>query len=150
MNRLLPEAATQEEFFRDWGRLQGERCREVEEAFAPLPLLRSPLQEDEVTGIAALGELGAAIFGETDPAALLSSSSGVRFQRHKGGYRVHLPLPGASADSLDVAVVEDDLVVRAGSRRRALKLPARIAQLDLTSARVERGELVVSFAASAN
>lgn len=146
MNRLLPEAATREEFFRDWGRVQRERSQEVEEAFAPLRLLRSPLQEDEVTGVDALRDLGAVIFGDGDPAAVLSQSPGIRFQRDASGYRVHLPLPGASAESLDVALVEDDLVVRAGSRRRSLKLPPRIAHLPLAGAQLEAGELVVSFA----
>ena len=150
MNRLLPEAATREEFFRDWGRLQEERCREVEEAFAPLPLLRAPLQEDEVVGIPELLHHCAAIYGESDPAALLSPGARVRFSRHPGGYRVHLPLPGASAAELDVAVVEDDLVVRVGPRRRTLKLPSRMAQQHLCEARLEGGELIVSFSAEAH
>lgn len=148
MNRLLPEEATREDFFRDWGRLQDERCREVEEAFAPLPLLRSLLREDEVVGIEELSRHGAEIFADTDPAAILSKRSRVRFTRHAEGYRVHLPLPLASPGALDVAVVEDDLVVRVGSRRRSLKLPPRIAQLDLSEARVEAGELVVFFASA--
>jgi arsenite-transporting ATPase len=149
MNRLLPEEATREEFFRDWGRLQEERCQEVEEAFAPLPVLRSLLREDEVVGIPDLLQHGAEIFADADPAARLSTSPRVRFERHAGGYRVHLPLPLASADGLDVAVVEDDLIVRAGSRRRSLKLPPRIALLDLSEARLDGGELVVSFAVAA-
>ena len=149
MNRLLPSEATREEFFRDWGRLERERCREVEEAFAPLRLLRSPLREDEVVGIEPLSELGHAIFEDADPAAVLSRAPRLRFAREASGYRVHLPLPGARSDALDVAMVEDDLVVRAGGRRRALKLPPRIAQLPLSRARLHDGELIVSFSADA-
>ena len=40
----------EEEFFREWVRLQVERLAEVEELFAPLPVLTAPLQDDEVTG----------------------------------------------------------------------------------------------------
>jgi arsenite-transporting ATPase len=148
MNRLLPEEATREEFFRDWGRLQEERCVEVEEAFSPLLLLRSLLREDEVVGIERLSQHAAEIFGDRDPAALLSQNARVRFARSAQGYRVHMPLPLASSGELDVAVVEDDLVVRVGSRRRMLKLPPRIAHLDLSEARLEEGELIVSFAAA--
>ena len=63
----------------------------------------------------------------------------------KGGHRVHLPLPGASPDALEVAVVEDELIVRAGSRRRSIPLPPRIARLALESARIDDGTLVVAF-----
>jgi len=38
-------------------------------------------------------------------------------------------------------------VVRVGGRRRALKLPPRMAHLDLSDARLDGADLVVSFAA---
>jgi HSP20 family molecular chaperone IbpA len=54
-------------------------------------------------------------------------------------------LPGASAADLDVAVIEDELVVRAGSRRRSIPLPPRVARLSLGDAELRDGTLVVSF-----
>jgi hypothetical protein len=45
-------------------------------------------------------------------------------------------------------MVEDELIVRAGARRRALMLPARIAASRLAGARLTGGELVVSFDAA--
>jgi hypothetical protein len=62
-----------------------------------------------------------------------------------GGYRVRIPLPGAQSNELDVAVVDDELIVRAGSRRRALLLPGRVAAGRLSGARLADDELVVSF-----
>jgi hypothetical protein len=56
---------------------------------------------------------------------------------------VELPLPNAEPGSLDVAKLEGDLVIRAGARRRALHLPARMRGLGLAGARLERGRLVV-------
>lgn len=145
MNRLLPESAANEPFFRDWGELQRERLEEVETAFAPLPVLTAPLREDEVIGLEALARHGEAVYGERDPAAVLCSSDRVRYQRSGSGYRVHLPLPGVDAAELDVSVVDGELIVRAGSVRRALALPPRIAKLPLAGASLDSPELVVRF-----
>jgi len=149
MNRMLPDAAADEEFFQDWGRVQAERFAEVRAAFAPLPVLAAPLQADEVIGVDRLALHAAELFAELDPAAMMSSTAGVRFLRRKPGYQVRIPLPGARAADLDVTMVEDELLVRAGQHRRALKLPRRIASCVLDAARMDDGDLVVSFAPQA-
>ena len=145
MNRLLPEAAVEEEFFREWGRVQEEMRDEVERHFSPLRVLPAPLAQDEVLGLSNLAAHGAALFADCEPDAVLSEVSRVRFSRAAEGYCVTLPLPGAEPDELDVTVVEDELIVRAGSRRRALILPRRVALLSLTTARLQDGVLTVSF-----
>lgn len=146
MNRLLPEAAANEEFFREWGRVQGEMREEVVRHFSPLRVLSAPLAQDEILGLKSLAAHGALLFSDCEPDAILSEVPRVRFARLGEGYCVYLPLPGARADELDVAVVGDELVVRAGSRRRALVLPRRIAPMALEAARLENDVLAVSFA----
>ncbi len=146
MNRLLPEAAAAEDFFRDWGRLQEERCREVAERFAPVPLLQAPLQDDEVIGLERLAEHGRQLFAEHEPDAVLCHGQRVRYERDGEGYRVRVPLPGADPAQLDVVVVEDELTVTAGPRRRSLVLPKRVASLPLARARLEGSDLVLHFA----
>jgi arsenite-transporting ATPase len=138
MNRLLPPVAAREAFFHDWGRLQEERRREVEALFAPLPVLPAPLRDDELMGIEALRAHGEELFGEHAPDARLGVAGRVRFARDATGYRVDLPLPHAERAALDVAKLDDELVVRSAGRRRALKLPRRLAALSLASARFER------------
>jgi arsenite-transporting ATPase len=146
MNRLLPPVAAREAFFHDWALLQEERRREVESLFAPLPVLPAPLRDDELTGIEALRAHGAELFGELAPDAVLGVAGRVHFARDAFGYRVELPLPHAEREALDVAKLDDELVVRSAGRRRALKLPRRLARLSLASARLERDVLVVRFA----
>jgi arsenite-transporting ATPase len=149
MNRLLPEGAAGERYFRDWGRLQAERLAEVETRFAPLPVLRAPLQPDEVIGVPALARHGAALFGARDPDAVLCRERGLRFTRTRTGVRATLPLPEARADELDVAKLEGELVITTGQQRRALPLPRHAARLALSRARLERGTLTLDFAAEA-
>jgi arsenite-transporting ATPase len=149
LNRLLPEDAAQEDFFREWGRLQRDRRREVEQLFAPLPVLAAPLAREEVTGIARLAEHGARIFEGAEPDALLSSAPRVRFSREGEGYLAELPLPGAELARLDVAKLDDELTITSGLRRRILKLPRRIAPLELAAAKLEGSSLVLRFARAA-
>ena len=149
MNRLLPDEAVSEEFFREWGRVQQEMREEVTRDFAPLRVLCAPLAQDEVIGLESLAAHGAQLFADCEPDAVLSEVPRVQFSRSQEGYRVTFPLPGATADELDVAVVAGELVVRAGSRRRKLVLPRRIAPLPLSAARLRDGVLTVTFGPTA-
>jgi arsenite-transporting ATPase len=146
INRLLPEVAEEEAFFRDWLRLQEERRREVEETFAPLPALAAPLQDDEVTGISRLSDHGRRIFQTMEPDALLSQAQRVRFERSGEDYQAIVPLPRAERGRLDVVKIHDDLTITTGLRRRSLKLPRRMAPLSVAGAKLEGAFLVVRFA----
>jgi len=148
MNRLLPDEAAREHFFQNWSRLQEERCREVEEVFAPLPILRAPLLADQVTGCERLAELGRHLFAKAEPGDVLSKSARVRFGRDETGYFAQVPLPNASGDDLDVVVVDSELVITTGARRRFLRLPRRIADRRVLSAKLDANRLTVHFAAT--
>ena len=148
MNRLLPEGAAHEAYFRDWGRLQAERLAEVEARFAPLPVLRAPLAPDEVIGVPALARHGAALFAEHAPDAVLCRGRGLRFVRTKAGVRATLPLPEARAEDLDVVKLEGELVIATGGQRRSLPLPRHVVPLALARARLQDGTLTVDFTAA--
>jgi arsenite-transporting ATPase len=149
MNRLLPEEAAREDFFQHWSRLQEERCREVSELFAPLPLLRAPLLADQATGCERLAELGRHLFANAEPGDVLSKSAHVHFGRDDTGYFAQIPLPNLSGDDLDVVVVDNDLIISAGARRRCLSLPRRLARRSVVSAKLGAGSLMVRFGATA-
>ncbi len=149
MNRLLPEGAADEAYFRDWARLQAERLSEVEARFAPLPVLRAELQEDEVIGVARLARHGAALFGDVEPDAVLCRGRGLRFVRTKAGVRATLPLPDARAEDLSVTKLEGELVIATAGQRRALPLPRHVAPLALARARLDGGTLTLDFAPEA-
>ena len=116
MNRVLPEAAAREPFFRAGRAVQAERLAEVEERFAPLPVLRAPLREDEVIGARRLAEHGAALFGARDPAARLSAGSRGCASRAEGGRLPARPAASARRGRLDR---------RREARGRALRLDRR-------------------------
>ena len=146
LNRMLPPEAGEQEFFRGWCEQQEERRREIEERFAPLPVLEAPLQDDEVTGLERLAAHGRQLFAEHEPDAILCEGARVRFTRSGRDYLAIVPLPHADARTLDVAKLEDDLVVTTPARRRRVKLPRRLAAFSLAEARLEGASLVVRFA----
>ena len=146
MNRLLPEEAGQEPFFREWIEVQAERRREIESDFAPLPLLRAALGDDEVVGPSALAAHGAGVFGDEDPCARLCEPQATRFVRDGDAVEAQLPLPQARPEELDVAKLDERLILTLGSRRRAIPLPRHVARLDLVGARLREGRLDVRFA----
>jgi arsenite-transporting ATPase len=147
MNRLLPEAATAEPFFNEWGAVQKQRLAEVERDFAPLTILRSELREEEARGIEALLDHGRTLFRDHEPYAVLSPPARVRFTREGDHYCVRIPLPGASPGDLQLSKVDGTLLVRAGALRRSLSLPRGMAPLDIHQAKLDAGELRVLFEA---
>lgn len=147
MNRMLPEEALQEEFFRGFGLVQAERLREVELGFAPMKTLVGRLQADEVRGVEALAQHGAALFGDLNPAGELGESPGMRFERHADGGKLRLPMLGRDASAFDVARIEDELIVGISGRRRRIALPAAFARLEVERVSVDGEELVIAFGA---
>jgi arsenite-transporting ATPase len=145
MNRWLPEEAAAEPFFADWVRVQRERLVEVEQSFAPLPVLRAPLGETEVSGNDALVAHGGRIFADVEPDARLSVAPRVRYQREGSRYVAVVPLPHGDPKHLDVAKVDDELTITTDTRRRSFKLPRRFAPLELQSARIDGATMRVEF-----
>ncbi len=154
MNRMLPEDALDEPFFASRAELEAERLGEVQDAFAPLPVRVAPLRPDEVSGIAALEAHGEALFDGGDPAEGADRSARIRYGRSGDGYRVTIPLAGegsadagvrASDQGLDVVKLDDELLLRVGTRRRALRLPPRMRTCDLVGARRKADRLVVKL-----
>ncbi len=142
---MLPDEACREDFFREWGRTQLERKREVEEIFAPMACLVAPLQADEVRGVEALADHGETLFGALDPGAKLGESPRMRFEKDSEGARLRLPLPGLDPKALDVTRIEDELVIGVAGRRRKIALPVGFAKLEVERLAYLDEQLIVSF-----
>ena len=148
LNRMLPAEACREDFFREWGRTQLERKREVEEIFSPMACLVARLQPDEVRGVEALADHGDALFGPLDPGAQLGESPRMRFERDAAGARLRMPLPGLDPKALDVTRIEDELVIGVAGRRRKIALPVGFAKLEVERLVYRDEQLIVSFSAA--
>ena len=98
-------------------------------------------------GAAALAAHGAAIFAgrRSRRAALRRAAAALH------ALQARVPRRAAAArtrarDALDVAKLDDALIVQTGTRRRAIPLPRKLAQLALVGAKLEAGMLIVRLA----
>ena len=144
-NRVFP-AEGADDWRAGWVMAQDAVLAEVTQSFAGVPLWRSEYQATEPVGVAALEDLARALYDGADPVA----SSGVRSPFEvvsvRSGVQLRLRLPFVTRDQVDLARSGDELVVTVGSYRRLLTLPASLARLQVTAARVDdEGVLRVSF-----
>lgn len=143
-NRLLPDEVA-DPWFEDWRSAQDEHLGEVKASFGSLPVLEVPLAKREPYGLQALDDLAQAVYGDSDPAAVMCTDEPMTVVESSEGYDLHIRLPFADKSDLDVARNAEDLFVRAGPYKRALVLPHALLRRDIVSAKFRDDELVVSF-----
>jgi len=142
VNRILP-TKVRDSFFSSWKDTQERWTQSIEEFFAPVPVWRVPLFEDEVLGVERLLKLGKALYGDLDPSKRFYNESPYRFRKVNGKYELHLKLPFVSSDDISLHKKLDELIIRVGGVKRHVSLPQRIAHCEPLSARIQEGELVV-------
>jgi arsenite-transporting ATPase len=134
-----------------WARSQHQVLSEAESSFAPVPVRRAGYTAVEPVGVAALTELGEALYGPAVPeaaAALLAPPSPpdlFAVERGDDGFVLRLQLPLADRDDLDLGRRGDDLVITVAGRRRVLALPSALRRCQVTGARLHDGVLSVRF-----
>ncbi len=144
-NRLLPDDIT-DPWFARWRALHAEHLEAIESNFAPLPVLRAELADDELVGLDRLREFGAALYRDLDAGASLHEGEPLKVVRRAGAYHLTLELPFAEHDDLEVGRRDDELLVRVGPYRRALVLPDSLRRRPVTDASLRAGKLRVVFA----
>ncbi|TDD16436.1 ArsA family ATPase [Nonomuraea diastatica] len=139
-NRVFP-AGDADEWRARWVEAQSRLLAEAEESFAPLPVHVVPYLPAEPVGREALAELGASMYGESDPFASHAIEPPLRMSADE----LALALPGADRDDIDLARKGDELIVTAGPYRRILALPAALARRKISGAALRDGVLSVRF-----
>lgn len=143
-NRILP-ADLVVPYFAAWQAQQSQNLQLIEGAFAPLPILRVPLFEQEVLGLSMLRRLAEALYGESDPAGHFADGRAQSFLQENGHYVLRLALPFASREAIQLTRNGDELLVRVGAYRRNIVLPHALVNRDTQSATFEDNELRITF-----
>jgi arsenite/tail-anchored protein-transporting ATPase len=146
VNRLFPDEVGGSGYFGEWHRRQGERLAEIETGFAPVPVLRARYFEEEVVGTRMLDRLGAELYAERDPSALLHTELAQEIeQREEGVTTMRFRVPFADRSEVSLKKVGSELVVAAGREKRTIILPPALARRSPSGAKLEDGSLEVSF-----
>jgi arsenite/tail-anchored protein-transporting ATPase len=145
VNRLLPSSVS-DAYFTRWLESQDRILGEIEEYFAPVPVKRVPLFTAEVLGRKRLEELASVLYprGE-DPAAVVRVERPYSFIKRDGYYEVRLLLPFATKGEVGLFKKGDELVIEIGSLRRHIGLPASMAGLSPSRARLDNKLLTVEM-----
>jgi arsenite-transporting ATPase len=145
-NRVLPDEA-RSAYFDRWFEIQAGHLAEARRSFEPLPLLTARLFDREMVGLALLEEFGRAVFGESDPTAVLYQERPLEVKKEGGSYVLYLRLPFARKEGVQVWTRGDELVVQVDNQRRHLTLPRTLASRPVTGAGLVEQRLRVTFGA---
>ena len=143
-NRLLPDGIV-DPWFDRWKAVHADQLDEIERAFAPLPILKAELAEEELVGVAALAAFGQSLYGDSDPAQHLHEGTAMALVRDGEQVHLELELPGAERGEVAVGRRGDELMVTVGPYRRAVMLPDSLRRRVVRKAGLSDGRLVVSF-----
>jgi arsenite/tail-anchored protein-transporting ATPase len=147
VNRVFPPDVGP--YFAAWRETQQRAMREVEAAFAPVPVLQAPYFDQEVRGEAMLDRLGAALFEGRDAAAVLHASFTQGLVVGRDDATLRLQLPFADKGELSLKKIGTELVVRVGPHKRTMLLPAALSGYRPSGASFEDDALVIRFDAPA-
>jgi arsenite-transporting ATPase len=145
MNQVLP-TEVKDPFFASRRAREASLIQQAKEDFAPLPMWQVPLQAEEMTGLAALGALGEAIWPEGDPTAPQSTERAITITQENDQVLVSLRLPYTTSKEVDLAKFENELYITIGNHRRTLLLPQEAATLQPIKAKFVEGRLLVTLA----
>lgn len=143
-NRLIPQDVT-DAYFSNWKDSQERYYALVEEAFSPLPILKAPLMEQEVVGMAMLERFADALYGDSDPTRVYFEGQRQDIRQEDGDYVLTLMLPFSKKEDIQISQVGDELIVHVGNQKRNLILPRALAGLASESAKLEGDRLTIRF-----
>jgi len=144
LNKVLPEGAA-DGFWEQWTATQGRYAQMVEEAFSPLPILRVPLFSQEIVGVKLLRQVADHLFGDDDPARMYYRGTPQKVTKQGNRYILTLSLPFVGKEEVELLQTGHELIVRVGTYKRSIFLPATLAGLDARDARLEDGKLNIVF-----
>jgi len=146
-NRLLPRQVS-DPYFADWKASQAMYREQVEESFAPLPIVDVPLFGKEIVGMDSLSELAEAVYADRDPAEIRYRGRTVTTEQVDGEYLLKLRVPFASKGEVHLLTAGDELIVHIGHQKRNVTLPRALVGLATRGARLEGDTLTVRFSKS--
>jgi arsenite-transporting ATPase len=143
-NRLLPDEVS-DPYFDRWKQLQAAHMQTIHESFDPVPVLLSRLRDQELVGVDLLDGLGAEVYGQSDPAAVLYEDDPMSVTKKGDSYVLSLKLPFASRDEIELSAKGDELFVKVGPYRRTIMMPKVLTARELSGAQMRDDRLEIRF-----
>ena len=146
INRILPEAVNEGEFYKTRRDLQQKYITMIENNFRPLPLWYAPYYSHEVVGVEALSQLAHDCFGEEDPCQIFYTGKLQEIIEHEdGSCTLYIPLPFVTGDDVKLRKRGDELFVTIGNFKREMILPTVLAKRRAGGGALDEGVLEINF-----
>jgi arsenite-transporting ATPase len=142
VNKLFPEGVI-DEHFKKWITTQLNFIGQIEEYFAPIPIMKVPLFDDQVVGVEGLRRMAATLYQQADPTEIFYSRKPYEFTSEDGAYLLKVHLPFADKEHIDLYREADELIIRIGSFKRHVSLPHKLLRSRVTSANYRDDSLLV-------
>jgi arsenite-transporting ATPase len=110
-----------------------------------VPVLTAELAPDELVGLERLGELGAALYGDTACDRRLHRDEPIRLDTRGPSLVLSVRLPFAGRDDVELSRVDGELLLAVGPYRRAVMLPDSLCRREVAGARMVGDRLEVEF-----
>ncbi|GGI07269.1 ArsA family ATPase [Egicoccus halophilus] len=144
VNRVLPDEVT-DPYLARWKDRHAAQLAELRTSFAPTPVLRAPLLDDEVIGVDGLRRLADALYADADATGWREPVRPVTVERTAEGHLLRIALPFATRGELDLHRRGSDLHVRVAGVRRTVALPGSLRRDRVAGAALADGWLEVRF-----
>ena len=144
-NRIIP-ASVGDQYFNAWKGSQIRYGQLVEEAFAPLPIFKVPLMDQEVVGAEMLRKMATAIYGDQNPTQIFHAEQAQIIEKTDDTYALKLHLPFIRKDDVNMTRSGDELAISIGNFRRNIILPRILAVRAVQKAKFDGDNLVLTFA----
>ena len=146
VNRVLPEAAGEGDFYQKRYELQQKYLGMIEDNFRPLPLFYAPYYAEEVVGLTSLSRLANDCFGEGDPGDVFYRGKVQEItETADGGYLLRIPMPFVTSSDVRLRKRGDELFVTIGNFKREMILPTVLAKRRAGGGRLLDDILEITF-----
>ncbi len=146
VNRILPDAADEGEFYRRRREIQVKYLQMIEDNFRPLPIWYAPYYAEEVVGLEALSRLAIDCFGNEDPGKIFYEGALQEIiELDDGGVRLCLPIPFVTGSDVRLRKRGDEMFITIGNFKREMILPAVLAKRRAAGGALRDGMLEIDF-----
>ena len=148
VNRILPDEID-DPYFSRWHSIQAGHLTTIRESFVGIDVLPLRLFDEEMVGVDRLRRLAKELYGDRDPVDDFRAS--VPFtvnESEDGALTMHLAVPFAHKEELDVIRHGDELYITVGPYRRSFVLPDTLRRRKVQGADLTEGKLTVRFEGS--
>jgi arsenite-transporting ATPase len=144
VNRVLPIDADVG-YLKEWKKRHIQYEEEITNTFQPIPILRVPLINTEVSGLKSLKDLAEVAFSKRKLEKVLYVGKVEEIKQEEDEFILYLTLPFVTGKDLDVTQRGDELTIQVGAYRRKVTLPRSLTGRPILSARFVEQRLSIRF-----